>query len=312
MPYDIGKLKYWRGKHLSSGHRLKIKLADKRNKKQRIKAMKRLIREGKWKAPWKGKKLPDYMKKKISETKKKQYSTEFMRRKTSRFFKRYWEEHPKKHAMVLNKTIYLWKKNPKLRAEISKKLSIAGKLRFKKNEERRKLSKTVTQFWQAHPELREKWRKRFFDYYAKNPEAKKKLLENQQNPFRRIIKTKSGYMVRTKGEQAIANKLSEAKINFWYEAEPILLEEQICIPDFWLSDFKIFIEYYGGYPKAWKKKVIKNKLYAKYSIPCIFITPAELLDLDYYLIREIEKLRTKYICKNFVLKRFQEKMRLLS
>jgi len=305
MPYDIGKLKYWQGKHLSYAHRLKIKLADKRNRKQRSIVMKQLFAEGKLKAPWKGKKLPLYIRKKISETKKKQCSTKEHREKTSRFFKRYWREHPIKLKKMLNKTVYLWKKNPKLREKINKKISLRGRMRFKNPLERIRMRRAVKEYWKEHPGLDEKWSRMFETYYMLNATARKKLLEHNKNPFRKRIKTKSGYLVRSKGEKLIADKLSEKKIVFDYEKQPLLFKEDSCIPDFWLPREKIIIEYYGGHPKSWKKKVIKNKLYKKYNIPVISITPFELINLDYYLIKEIKKLNKSKISTQFNIKKFQ-------
>lgn len=291
MPYEIGKLKYWQGRKLAVSHKLKIKASLKKSKAKRSRLMKKLFASGKIVPYYKGKKLPVSVKKKISETKKKQASSQEYRKKTSGFFKRYWKNNPEKLKEALNKTVYLWKKNPLLRAKINKKISVAGKKRFKDFNERLKMSRAVKEFCNNHPELKPVWRKRFLDYFLFNKKARKKLLENQKNPFRADIKTKSGYFVRSSGEMRIADFLYDNKISFEYETEPLLLDEQPCIPDFWLLKLRVLIEFYGGYPKAWKKKVIKNKLYKKYNLPCIFITPVELLDLDYYLLKEIGKLK---------------------
>mgnify|MGYP001567162904 FL=1 len=111
MPFDIGKLKYWKGKNLSASHRLKIKKSMAKSRSRRSLLMKRLFREGKIKPYLKDKNMPFSVRQKISETRKKQTSSLEYRKKTSRFFKRLWKEHPEKLQKVLDKTIYLWNKN---------------------------------------------------------------------------------------------------------------------------------------------------------------------------------------------------------
>jgi hypothetical protein len=69
----------------------------------------------------------------------------------------------------------------------------------------------------------------------------------------------------------------------------LFLGGYLCTPDFQLTKSKIYIEFYGGYPGSWKKKVVKNKLYKKYKIPVISITPSELRDLDEELKRYINQ-----------------------
>jgi len=68
----------------------------------------------------------------------------------------------------------------------------------------------------------------------------------------------------------------------------------LCVPDFYLPKYNThnmtYIEFYGGYPKAWKKKVLKNRLYKAHKIPYIFITPAELRDLQENLVGELGKI----------------------
>ena len=73
----------------------------------------------------------------------------------------------------------------------------------------------------------------------------------------------------------------------------------ICTPDFYIPSWNIFVEFYGGYPLAWKKKVLKNKLYPAHSIPVLGITPAELKNLDYFLLKQGEKLSKMKISRKF-------------
>ncbi|MFH1500428.1 MAG: hypothetical protein ABIE22_00600 [archaeon] len=114
-------------------------------------------------------------------------------------------------------------------------------------------------------------------------------MEAGKNFSKLTRKTKFKWKVRSIGEQTIANFLYDRKIRASYESYTLHLEAWLCTPDFYLEEQNVFIEYYGGHPKAWKKKVEKNKLYSKFKIPCIFITPAELRDLDKYLIRDAER-----------------------
>ena len=122
MPFNIGKLRYWKGRKLSASHKLKIRraMAKPEVRKKLSEGIKRAYSEGKLKKIWKGRHLPLAMREKISETKKKQAGTPGYRKKTSRFFKKYWKEHPEKHKQVLDKTINLWKKDKRKREEISK------------------------------------------------------------------------------------------------------------------------------------------------------------------------------------------------
>jgi hypothetical protein len=125
--------------------------------------------------------------------------------------------------------------------------------------------------------------------FIKHPEKFRKFLKYGNNPASPRFRTKQGFKVRSRGEQEIANFLFKNKINSQYESKTLIFKEegQICVPDFWLPQYKIYIEFYGGFPKSWKKKVMKNMLYAKHKIPCIFITPGELRDLDRYLLGEL-------------------------
>jgi hypothetical protein len=199
-----------------------------------------------------------------------------------------------------------WNAGKKLPLAMRRKISMAGLKYFSNPEARRKrgrimskafkrlgtaklLDKKITAWWREHPNIKKINSKRMKAEFAKHPEALKKFMSYGKNPFKLKLKTKQGFLVRSKGELAIANFLFENNIWAFYEAKPLQLDGNPCVPDFWLPKFKTYIEFYGGYPGAWKKKVLKNKLYKKYKIPVISITPAELEDLDYYLIRELKK-----------------------
>ncbi len=183
------------------------------------------------------------------------------------------------------------KKRGRKQTEITRKrISSSLKKYFQKHPEFiKQMDRITTKWWKEHPNIRKERSIKIKKLFIKHPEKFRKFLRYGGNPSLPRFKTKQKFLVRSRGEQKIANFLHDNKIKSLYEAKPLIFEKegQICIPDFYLSSYKIYIEFYGGYPAAWKKKVMKNKLYKKYKIPCIFITPAELQDLDYYLIREI-------------------------
>lgn len=307
MPYDIGKLKYWKGRKLSLEHRKKIKrsMGQRQSRELRSKVMKKAFAEGRLKAPWKGKHLPLSVRMKISETKKKQCQTPSHRKATSKFFKKLWQEHPEKLRAVLDKTINLWKRNPEMRARISKKLSEAGKRRFSDPAERQKMSTRINSMYDAHPNLKEEQRLRMKIYYELHPEARARLLENRKNPFADDISTLSGCKVRSEGEKEIVNFLFTQKIKFSYEAEPLYLPETQYVPDFWLPEYNCFIEFFGQHPKAQQTKFEKYERYRKYNIPCVFITPSELQDLKHYLMTELRMVSRGRICIKFKLEKWQ-------
>jgi hypothetical protein len=196
-----------------------------------------------------------------------------------------------------------WKEN---RAEImdkikkaTKKISHAQKKRFQNPEERAKIGKAVKEYIQNHPNLKNIFVSRMKIYYLNNRRARKRLFENTKNPFNPHIKTKQGFIVRSKGEKIIADALFELNIKSYYESIILFFSETSTIPDFYLPKENKIIEFYGGYPQAWKKKVEKNKIYKKYHVPVIFITPAELKEIKNVLLSEFRKGKTDFNFKKF-------------
>ncbi len=190
--------------------------------------------------------------KKHSRVMKKYYSMPGAREKASRVWKRYYQEHP----------------------EIIKKID-----------------KAITGWWKEHPHIRKERSMKIKALFIKNPDKFKKFTKYGRNPNKLRFKTKQNFLVRSHGEQDIANFLHDNSISSSYESKPIIFKEegQICVPDFYLPKYKMYVEFYGGHPMAWKKKVLKNKLYKRHKVPCIFITPAELRNLKYYLLGELGK-----------------------
>ena len=188
----------------------------------------------------------------------------------------------------LSKAMQKYYQNPQAR---EKQAKIMKRKYFENPALIRKIDRAVTSWWREHPNLREVYRKRAMKLFLENPGKFRTFMNGGKNASKLKYKTKQGFIVRSAGEQKIANFLFERKIKSRYETKPLFFKKEghICIPDFWLPESKIYIEFYGGHPKSWKKKVLKNKLYKKYKIKCVFITPAELRDLEYYLVGELKR-----------------------
>ncbi len=200
----------------------------------------------------KGRKLTKRQKEKLSKSMKKYYSNPLSRKKHSEVMRKRYIEHP----------------------QLAKQID-----------------RTMTKWWREHRNVKKEMSIRAKNLFMKNPEKFKKFIKYGNNPASPRFRTKQGFKVRSRGEQEIANFLFKNKISCQYESNPLIFksEGQICVPDFWLPKYHIYIEFYGGHPAGWKKKVLKNRLYKAHNIPCIFITPTELRDLDYYLLKEIKR-----------------------
>lgn len=208
------------------------------------------------------------------------------------------EEHREKHSKILKKAY----KDEKLREKISKKLkeyyasparrkllSERAKTAYKKNPGlKKRIDKTVTEWWRSHPNVRKEYSERAKKYFIKNPKLFEKFLEGGKNASKLSKKTKKGIIVRSEGEKKIADFLASRGIKFCYECKPLFLDGWICVPDFYIFKNKLHIEYYGGHPKSWKKKVIKNKLYKKYKINVLCLRPFELGNLKKYLLGKLK------------------------
>ena len=172
---------------------------------------------------------------------------------------------------------------------LRKKVGKAVRKAFLNAGIRKKIDKSVTRYYREHPHARKERAERVIKYFKSHPLAFEKFLKAGKNPLKRHLRTKSGVLVRSDGERKIADWLFSHNINAEYESTTLFLDGFLCTPDFWLPEHKIYIEFYGGYPGSWKKKVIKNKLYKKFKIPVIRITPSELEYLD----REFGQLKRK-------------------
>jgi len=196
------------------------------------------------------------------------------RRRCSAGKQKFIKQHPEYAESMSRIRKNYFKNHPAAR----KKLSVAMK-KAMTTSLKKQIDRKVTEFWRNHPGLRKQKSNDVRRYYINHPIALKNLLNYSKKSAKPHLKTKQGFLVRSKGEQAIANYLFSNSIKAEYESKVLKFPEMICIPDFFLPKTKVYIEFYGGYPAAWKRKVEKNKVYRKHKVHCIFITPAELRDL---------------------------------
>ena len=195
-------------------------------------------------------------------------------------------KHTKKEKEKIRKSALKYYSNP----AVIKKFSNRWKKYWQKHPESiQKIDRAMTKWWKDHSHIRKEKSIEMKNFFMKNPDKFRKFLKYGDNPASPRFRTKQKFLVRSRGEQKIADFLFFHKIKSEYEGKTLIFkkEGQICTPDFYLPSRKVYIEFYGGYPKAWKKKIMKNKLYRKYKIPCIFITPAELRDLGKNLVGEV-------------------------
>jgi len=224
----------------------------------------------------------------------------------SKALKKYFKSgHPSIKSRIRNLKKY-YKDHPEAR----KRISQVKKAQFIKNPKlAREIDKRVTEWWKDNPQARKRHSKRIRQFFINNPEAFREFMKHGKNPLKPHLKTSQGFIVRSKGEKQIANFLEKNKIPSLYESIilPITtppFNGNICTPDFYIPQWNIFIEFYGGYPAAWKKKVLKNKLYKAHKIPVLAITPAELEDMDYFLMKQGEQLSQTEIAKEFDVKKW--------
>ena len=267
-------------------------------------------RHGYWKGKkppfykyWLGKKRPD-VGKKISESKK--------------LFLELGLSHPVNEGKKLSKK---WKKNMSIaRTKFfqdkrnRKRWSImTSRIYAQRPEIKEKISKKIEERYKAHPYLRKEESRRKLLYYEQHPEARRHLLEYWKKHERRV-KAIRGLIVKSEGERFHANMFFRFGIKPNYEAVELNFPEMDPCPDFFPEgnfegrDIKnVFVEFYGGFPQEWKRKVQKNKLYKKYRIPVIPTNPAELEqeDAEKRLLREMVRLSESRLARNFNLERWQ-------
>jgi hypothetical protein len=245
-------------------------------------------------------KLVQYNKKHPETAKKhstfmKRLWTAGKRKEKSLEMKQMYRKNPEKRKRLSKFRILYYKKHPELKILIGRNTA-----RFFADAKNRKLaSSRMIQRYRNHPYLKKKMSIAKQLYYEKHPAALRKLLDYGKKACKRHLKTKQKWLVMSFGEKRIADFCYDAREPLLYESVELNFPEMDPVPDFRMPRFNVFVEFYGGHYKAWKSKVRKNKLYKKYKIPVIFITPSELDNLDYYLLREAERMSKTAICRNF-------------
>jgi hypothetical protein len=184
-------------------------------------------------------------------------------------------------------------KNP----EYKKKLSKSQKLRFKKQEEKDKISlglklyheknpDAAREVYREHPNLKEESRKRFIAWIIKNKDALKYIKRGEGNKLKLSTTTNNNEKVRSLYETMVANYLKKKKIKYEYEAKMLIFQDYkklkitFAIPDFFLPEYNSIIEIYGQYPEARKTTIKKNRAYRYYNIPFLGITPSTISEID--------------------------------
>lgn len=118
---------------------------------------------------------------------------------------------------------------------------------------------------------------------------------------KRKLKTKSGLMVQSIGEQEIANFLCDKDIDFNYDKQITFTfnepnkyghKQEWVRPDFYLTEFAIIIEYWGmkGDPDYDDKKDWKERIYAESKTKYISIYKEDLPDLEEKLEKKLKRL----------------------
>lgn len=214
------------------------------------------------------KKHPDLEKRRIENMKKALRSKE-ARLKHSLVMKRYYKEHPNQAKKISKSLKISYAKNPELRL----KISIAMKKVFKE-----------------HPNLKAEFRKNFLDYLRKNPKVLENLSKTKGNPNPLDVKTLREDYVRSRYESAVADCLFVNRIKYEYEKRVLIFRKELrwAIPDFYLPEYKLYIEVFGGYPGSQAKTRWKKKIYKKYRIKFIGLHKRDILNLDKNLLKKLK------------------------
>lgn len=288
-------------------------------RKKRSKTMKQLYREGKLQ-PWnKNKSLSKKHKEKLQASNilkwknpklrklmsqiKREYWTKAREEEQSRRIKQFWHENPEKLKSMRQKIIQKYKTSD-WEKEIGNAVMEYYKL---KPEARALMRKKQKELYKNHPTMR-KERQAVADlYYATHPDERRHFFGYKAKKTR--YKTVLGY-VKSKIEKAVLDYLSKPEIYRFllpeYEPFTLYLDRTKPIPDVYLRKVNIIVEIYGGHPRAWKRKVKKNRDYIKAKIPVISITPSEIYNLNYCLLKQAIKLSKTPIAKNFKPEKFMK------
>lgn len=104
--------------------------------------------------------------------------------------------------------------------------------------------------------------------------------------------TKNDDLVRSTKEVDIANLLRRLGIRYEYEKE-LILDGEKFVPDFYLTDFDIYVEYYGlmNWKVYAKRTEYKFKRYTEYKVRCIHLFRSSLININRILRFELNKIK---------------------
>ena len=106
-------------------------------------------------------------------------------------------------------------------------------------------------------------------------------------------KLSDGY--KSEGERQIAALLDRYGIPFLYEKETLVEDNfklKIWYPDFYLPDFKVYVEYFGLQNDAGYRERTAHKMqvYAENKLDLVPVFPENLRQLEPYLLGGIERI----------------------
>lgn len=92
--------------------------------------------------------------------------------------------------------------------------------------------------------------------------------------------TVKGEKVKSYAEKRVADFLTESKIKYDYE-KSIILDGKTYLPDFYLRQFGIFVEYWGlvNFKRYKQRMNFKKKIYRKNGLKVISLYPDDLSTL---------------------------------
>lgn len=106
----------------------------------------------------------------------------------------------------------------------------------------------------------------------------------------RSVRTAKG-RVRSRGEKRIAKFFDSHGIRYVYE-RPLTADGVKLHPDFYLPDYKVYVEFWGmaGFSMKYQKIMrLKKALYRKNSIPVISLYPKDVSNLERAFVNAFQK-----------------------
>ncbi len=103
----------------------------------------------------------------------------------------------------------------------------------------------------------------------------------------------------SEGEEYIADYLKQVNIKYIQQSRITNLTGdtyQFRVADFYLPDYKVYIEFEGLYnnPEHKKNYQEKSKIYSNNNIPCVYIFPENLGFIEFAFDKRIQKEMKKY------------------